>query len=424
MANNTKLSFIGTVIWIICAVFFMYEFLLRTILGTFEHPIMYDLNLNLITFAILSSTSYQVIYGIMQIPVGLITDRFGLKKILFFATIICALSVLGFSFTYTFHTAVIFRVIMGFGSSFGFICLLVAVYDWMPKKNIALFIGLSQFIGTMGPMLAAGPMHSIAHQSNFDWRYIFYSLAIIGIALSGLVLLIVKNNKDYTGSFQILRRSKPVTNGIYNLIKQPQVWYISVFSACVYFAIEYLSENSGKAFLIVNGYGESAASYMLTIAWLGYAIGCPLLGVISDITSKRKAMMILSSVLCLLSAIVIFYMPINIILLSLAFFMLGIGASGQSIGFAIMAEQCNHNYLAAGLGLNNAIIMLMASINAPIIGWLLSISSGGNTPSMANYQQAFLLILVLMVVAILLSTFFIRETFCKSTKETTKLSVI
>ncbi|WP_367608019.1 hypothetical protein [Legionella sp. W05-934-2] len=42
--------------------------------------------------------------------------------------------------------------------SFGFICLLISVYDWLPRKNAALFIGLSQFIGTMGPMLAAGPL--------------------------------------------------------------------------------------------------------------------------------------------------------------------------------------------------------------------------------------------------------------------------
>ena len=423
MADNNKLSFAGTVIWIICAVFFMYEFLLRTVLGTFEHPIIYDLNLNLITFAILSSTSYQLIYGMMQIPVGLITDRFGLKKTLFFATVICALSVAGFSLTYNFHTAVIFRIIMGFGSSFGFVCLLVAVYDWMPKKNIAFFIGLSQFIGTMGPMLAAGPMNSVANESHVDWRYIFYGLAIIGIVIAVLVLLVVKNNQDYTGSFQILKRPKPVASDIYHLIKQPQVWYIAVFSACVYFVIEYLSENSGKAFLILNGYGASTASYMLTIAWLGYAIGCPLLGFISDIISKRKAMMILSAILCLISAIIIFYLPINVILLSLAFFMLGVGASGQSIGFAIMAEQCNHNYLAAGLGLNNAMIMLVAAINAPIIGWLLSIFSKESVLSISDYQQAFILIIVLMIAALMLSIFFIKETFCKSMKETTKLIV-
>ena len=403
--------------------FFMYEFLLRTILGTFEYPIMSDLKLNFVAFAILSSTSYQLIYGMMQIPVGLITDKFGLKKTLFFASLICALSVFGFAFTHTFSTAVIFRIMTGFGSSFGFICLLAAVYDWMPRKNIALFIGLSQFIGTIGPMFAAGPMSSIANDSSIDWRYIFYALAFIGMLIAGLVLLIVKNNTDYTGSFQILKRPKPVATNIYRLIRQPQVWYIALFSAGVYFAIEYLSENSGKAFLVLNGYKADTASYMLTIAWLGYAVGCPLLGYISDMTHRRKAMMVVSAVFCLVSAVVIFYFPLNIVLLTSAFLMLGIGASGQSIGFAIMAEQCNHNYRAAGLGLNNAVIMLITSLNAPIIGGLLSVFSKKAAPSVSSYQHAFLLIIALMAMALVLSLFFIKETFCKSTKESAKLSV-
>ncbi len=77
---NNRLSFLAITIWLTCAVFFMYEFLLRTILGTFEHQIISDLDLSILTFSILSSTAYQLTYGIMQIPVGIITDKLGLKK--------------------------------------------------------------------------------------------------------------------------------------------------------------------------------------------------------------------------------------------------------------------------------------------------------------------------------------------------------
>ncbi|WP_119343180.1 MFS transporter [Facilibium subflavum] len=423
MSQNQKMSLIGTIIWVVCAVFFMYEFLLRTILGTFEHPITYDLHLNLVTFAILSSTAYQLIYGIMQIPVGVIVDRFGLKKTLASAVFICAIAVAGFGFTRAFESAVIFRVLMGFGSSFGFVCLLVAVYDWMPRKNIGLFIGLSQFIGTMGPMLAAGPLDSLSGNAAIQWRYIFYALGGIGVALALIVLLIVRNNTDYTGSFRILKKPKPVTQNLYNLLKQPQVWLIAVFSACVYFTIEYLSENSGKAFLMLHGYTSSTASYMITVAWLGYAIGCPLLGFVSDLTSKRKNVMVLAAFSCLIAAVFIIYFPINIVVIILAFFLLGVGASGQSIGFAIMAEQCNHNYLAAGLGLNNGMIMLVTSLNAPFIGWILSMVSQNKNLSIGDYQSAFVVIIALMLLAVVISLFFIKETFCKSTKETTKLSV-
>ena len=182
--QSDRISTKGLFIWGLCAVFFTYEFMLRTVLGTFEHPLLYDLNLSLVGFSILSSTAYQGVYGFMQIPVGVILDNFGLKKVLSAAIMLCALSVLFFSATHQFHSAFIFRLIMGLGSSFGFIGLLVVVYDWMPSNKTGLFIGLSQFIGTLGPMLAAGPLNAVAESGGLSWRLVFLGLGIFGIILS------------------------------------------------------------------------------------------------------------------------------------------------------------------------------------------------------------------------------------------------
>jgi MFS family permease len=421
MTQSHKISATGFIVWGICALFFTYEFLLRTVLGTFEHPLITDLNLNLVTFALLSSTAYQVVYGSMQIPVGILLAKFGLKKSLFMASLLCALSVFGFGATHAFDSAFLFRVVMGLGSSFGFIGLLVAVYDWMPRQKIGLFIGLSQLIGTLGPMVAAGPLNDIANDSSIDWRFIFFGLGVLGVIISLLILALVKNNKDYTGTFQILKRPKPLLTTLAQLLSQTQVWFIALYSAAIYFTIEYLSENSGKAFLMLNGYTMKSASYMITVAWVGYAIGCPLLGYISDLTGKRKNVLSLSALISLIAAIIIIYYPAHSYMLTSAFIALGAGAGGQSVGFAIMAEQCNEQSIAIGLGFNNALIGFLGAINAPLIGWLLNKYSQGQPPTIINFQDAFWVIIGFMVFALFLSTFLIKETFCKSTKETTKL---
>ncbi len=127
METNISFTVKGTFIWLICAAFFLYEFLLRTVIGTFQHPIMYDLELTTFQFAILSSTVYLFIYAVMQIPVGLLVDRIGLKKSLLIGASICALSSIGFGLSYGYTTAIFFRFLTGLGSSFGFICLLISV---------------------------------------------------------------------------------------------------------------------------------------------------------------------------------------------------------------------------------------------------------------------------------------------------------
>ncbi len=419
---NNRLSFLAITIWLTCAVFFMYEFLLRTILGTFEHQIISDLDLSILTFSILSSTAYQLTYGIMQIPVGIITDKLGLKKALTLAILVCALGVGLFGLSNSFAAALVYRVMIGFGASFGFLCLLIAVYDWLPHKHIGLFIGLSQFIGVLGPMLAAGPLESLSQTGGIDWRYVFVILAIVGVVLAGITIALVKNN-DQSGElgknrFIILNTPTSVIKEIQSIFSNKQIWLIAVFSATTYLAIEYLSENATKSFLSLNGFDAKFSSYLITLAWLGYGIGCPSLGAISDRIKRRKPVMIFAICLTFASLATIIFFPITQTILYLSFICLGLGASGQSIGFAIIAEQSSSGCRAAALGVNNFLIMLSVGVGSPIISEVFDLfSNQGKNPSITSYQTSLSLLLVFTALGVLISIFFIKETFCRSKKE-------
>jgi MFS family permease len=166
----------GTIIWAICALFFLYEFFLRTVIGAYQFSIMNDLNITLFEFSILSSTAFLMIYGIMQIPVGIVVDNYGLKKSLLFACILCSLSSMTLSYSHSFSYAILSRIIMAIGAAFGLICLLIAVNDWLPSKYRGIFIGLSQFVGTLGPMFAAGPLEKISQNESGNWRNLFMIL--------------------------------------------------------------------------------------------------------------------------------------------------------------------------------------------------------------------------------------------------------
>jgi MFS family permease len=423
MNNDQSISKTGLIVWVLCGLFFTYEFLLRTVLGTFEHPLINDLQLSLIGFAILSSTAYQLIYGCMQMPAGLIIDKFGLKKTIFLAISVCTLSVIGFSLTHHFDSAFVFRILMGFGSSFGFLGLLVAVYDWMPAKKIGLFIGLSQFIGTLGPMFAAGPLNAIANTQGASWRIVFMGLGLLGVILGVLTLLFVKNNHEYTGSFQILKKPASIFETLSDIVGQRQLWFLALYSGCVYFTIEYLSENSGKSFLILNGYTAQTASNFITLAWLGYAIGCPFLGFLSDRVQRRASVLTLAAFINLIGGLIIIYLPSHFSALVIGFVALGLGASGQSVAFAAVGENSSPKFRAAALGFNNAFIVILTSTNAPIIAAILAkLSPATNQISVHEYQQAFIFLLLFMFIGLVCATFLVKETFCKSMKSATTIN--
>lgn len=421
MDNNITIKGIAT--WMICTVFFMYEFLLRTMMGTFQPQLMHDLHLTPMQFALLSTTVFQLIYAAMQIPIGIILDQLGIKKTLLIAAVMCTIATLGFSLTHNFIIAILFRMLMGLGASCGFICLLVATYDWMPRKNSALFIGVSQFIATLGPMLAAGPLRSLADSAITDWKEVFFILSLIGVVISILTLLYVDNNRQQRGKFIILTRSSSILINLLHLIKQKKIWCVAIYSAFVYFSIEYLTENEGVAFLIQKGFSSTFSSYMITIAWLGYAIGCPLLGYLSDKFQRRKPFMVACSLMVLTALTGIIYLPLNKELLVLCFVFLGMGAGGSILGFTTMAEQCKENSLAAGLGINNTMIVLSTAITAPLLGHMLSHGAIAKGLLLSDYQHTFMVIMLFALGALLIAVFGIKETFCKSTCENTILTL-
>ena len=420
--NNRSFTVTGFTVWGICALFFLYEFLLRTIIGTFQHPIMYDLNLSPLKFSLLSTSTYLLIYGIMQIPVGLITDYYGLKKTLFTGAMICSLSAIGFAYSHNFSTALFFRILTGLGSSFGFICLLISVYECMPKRNTAFLIGISQFIGTIGPMIAAGPINSLTENSSINWRNIFLFLGLIGLSLALLIIIFVKSNPQKEGNYLILRKPEKLTTSIKQLFLRLSPWSIALFSASIYFSIEFLSENDGKIFLTLKEHSPKFSSYMITISWLGYAIGCPLLGFLSDYFERRKNIMLVSAIIGIASITTIVFSNEKSALIN-AFFLLGIAGSGQSVGFAMMAEHFKSKHVAIGLSLNNAAITILSAINAPIISFILDSIKTTEQPSLANYQSAFYALIILACLALILVIFSIKETFCKSAVDFTYLNV-
>ncbi len=110
---------------------------------------------------------------------------------------------------------------------------MIAVYDWLPHKNIGLFIGLSQFIGVLGPMMAAGPLDSLSEAGGISWRYVFIVLSIVGVVLAVITIFVVKNNSQTTEKFIIVENSSSgIISGIRSLFSNKQVWlvYSYIFS--------------------------------------------------------------------------------------------------------------------------------------------------------------------------------------------------
>lgn len=415
--NEQKLSSLGLLIWLIGALFFLYEFFLRTFVGTLAHQIIPALKLTPELFALMG-TAYYFSYALMQIPVGVLADRFGVKIILISASTVCALATFLFAHSNGFSSAFFSRILMGLGSAFAFVCLLVIAATWFPRRYFGFFAGASQFIGTMGPLLSGGPLVALLAKTHGNWRLTMSEIGAFGIALAVLILFFVKNKpRGGERALIYLSLSIPLKTKLLRLARNTQAWWIAAYSATAYASLGLLGAVWGTDYLEARNLSQSSAANIISFSWLAYAIACPTLGAVSDKIKRRKPILISTACLGLVTGVLLLYLPTqNSVVYGLLFFCLGISATGQSLAFATISEHVDLEAKATALGLNNGTIMLFTGIVPLSTAYFMEVSH--NTSVLHNFIIGLSIIPILYVVAIIISTVFIKETYCKPQKET------
>jgi len=418
--NISITKILSITVWLIAALFFMYEFFLRTFVGALSHQIIPQLHLNLETFALLGS-AYYFIYAIMQVPVGIIIDKIGIKKTMIFATALCGVSTLFFASSTNFGMALFSRMLMGFASSFAFICLLVIARNSFSKKDFGFYAGLSQLIGTLGPILAGGPLVMMVKSNGGHWRSIMGIIGLLGFLLTGLSVCFVKD-KTISKQKNFIRvdvKKVKILKSVKNLFTNKQAWCVAFYSAFNYAPIATLGAIWGTDFIESKGISQITAASAVSAIWIGYAVGCPLMGIISDKLKRRVPMLIFQGILGTLIGFSLFLPIDNIKVLTFIFFMLGIAGGGQNIGFATISECVEENISSTALGLNNSIMLLTDTFLPFIFGALVAVVSHGKAVDLIadDFKLALLLVPMLYIASTLIAVFFIKETYCRPQKD-------
>lgn len=135
-----------------------------------------------------------LVYAGMQIPVGLMLDRFGSRRIMLAGVLVLTLAQTGFAFADTYALALIARLFVGAGDAMIFICVLRLVNTWFASRRIPLITQLTGVLGQLGGILAAVPM-TIALR-ELGWTKAYLIAASIGILVAILLLIFIHDSPD------------------------------------------------------------------------------------------------------------------------------------------------------------------------------------------------------------------------------------
>lgn len=407
---------------IICTLatfFYLYEFILQVSPAVMTNELMRDLHLNAAGLGTLAACYYYS-YTPMQLPAGLLFDRFGPRRLITFAVLVCAVGALLFGSTHNVCTASLGRFFMGIGSAFSFIGALLLISRWFPAHYFALLAGLVQLMSSVGAI--AGQVTLESAIKNWGWRSTTVNLFFLGALLALLIWTIVRDGPETVAQHQKFQPAK--TNELQRLkqvCSNQQTWIIALYTFTLWAPITAFAALWGIPFLVENyGITTEAASKASAMIWLGIGIGSPLLGWFSDKIKSRAVPLSLSALLGFISLSIVIYGPqLHTLWLYITLFIFGLGSSGQSLSFGVVQDINHPDVAGTAIGFNNMATVAGGALFQPLIGVLLFhywngiMQNGSPHYGAADYQKVLIMLPLCYVVALITSRFFIRETHCK-----------
>jgi MFS family permease len=387
--NNRMMPWLN---WSITTAFVLCQFFLQAATGLMANSWQLDFQLTSTQVGYLSA-SFFISYVVMQIPAGLAYDRFSARRILSLSSTLLCLGTLGLAVSQQFWQALVARMIMGFGSSYGFIGMLYITSSWFSKRYFALLVGLSEMLAMIGIAINEIIMAWII--DRYGWRMMMLIAVAIMFLINIMILGIVR---DRQSNKKIVVAPVSIFAAVKKVAISPYVWLAGLYGFAMFSIINVVVNLWGVPFFTEQypSLSLNIIGSMMSMIFIGTAIGALFNGWLIQYTQKRPVIMISFVLVTTLLFGLILYIPHQPLwCLFLLLFFLGFFSSTYIQVFAIVKDNVTIKLQATALAATNMILMASAPILQPLIGSLLEHNY--------SFPQALTSIELTLVIATILS---------------------
>ena len=412
-------------VWGLGALFYLAGFFQRVAPGVMTQELMRDFQISASGLGHLSGL-YFYAYVAMQIPTGILADTLGPRKLLTAGCFLAGIGTLLFALSPGFFWAGFGRLLIGGSVAVAFVGLLKLSSSWFPERFYAFVAGNALSIGLVGAVTAGPPLRFL--MDTFHWRTVIGVTGVMTLALGGLIWFVVRDwpqEKGYPGFTEKISPTIPLSGasicrGLLRLARYRNTWLLFVIPGGIVGCLLTFSGLWGVPYLISHHQVSPARAAGLTsVLLIGWALGSPFFGWLSDYLGKRKPVYILGSFLvCLGWALVLFWERIAFLPLAMALFVTGFSSGCMIVSFAFARESVPPSLSGTVSGLTNMGVMMGPMLLQPIVGLILDKNWAGQlVDGVRGYSlEAYKIGFIPMIGWVLLSfclLFFTQETHCR-----------
>ncbi len=368
-----RLSFF---IWGLAATFYLFGFFQRVTPGVLTEELSATFDLNRAALGNLSAF-YFYFYAAMQIPVGLLVDRIGPRRILTAGCLLGGLGALLFGFAPTLAWAAIGRGLVGASVAVGWVSMLMLVAQWFSPGRFASMSGLSLAVGTMGAVLAGVPLRVLS--DLFGWRAVMGASGMLAVTLGIVIWVYVRDTpshrqfKNHVPLRPLHEPTVPLLKALGQTFRYPAIWLIFWIPSGVCGSFLTFTGLWGVPYLTTwYTLSISEASIIITGMLIAFAVGSLFFGACSDKLKNRKRPYLAGAILSLRGFFTLAVAPgLPIGAVSLLLWAAAFGAGSMVLSFGYVKESVPHHLGATAVGITNLGVMVGPLVQQPLLGAIL-----------------------------------------------------
>jgi len=343
------------------------------------------------------AATYFYVYTLLQVPVGVLADTLGPRRILALGSLVAAAGSLVFALAPAWEVAAIGRTLVGVGVSVAFISILKIASTWFPANRFATLAGLTLFAGNLGAVVAGAPLAWIVEQAS--WRTVFVALAALSFALAVACWLFVRDRPELAG-FARMNAQAPATQpavrwtrALATVLANPATWpgfFVNVGIGGSYlafaglWAVPWLEQTYGRSRVV--------AAQHASLLLVGVAFGALAVGVISDRLRNRHTVMRVYALLYLLTWIpFVLHVDWPPAAMLACFLLMGLAIPGFTLSWTIAKEVNRPEHAGMATSVVNVGIFLGTGILQPLVGVVLD-RARASADTSAAWSSAMLLL--------------------------------
>jgi predicted MFS family arabinose efflux permease len=272
MTHSTHSRMVAWSMWIIASIFYAYQYILRVMPNIMLTDIMQKFSIDAALFGQFSGV-YYIGYSLLHLPVGIMLDRFGPRKIMTGCILLTVLGLMPLIFSEHWAYPILGRFLIGLGSSAAILGVFKVIRMSFSEKRFARMLSISVTIGLIGAIYGGGPVSFM--RENWGYESVVKLFALAGIALAAITWWIVPRSEKQT--------QQSILSDVKEVLGNKRVVFSCLFAGLMVGPLEGFADVWGSAFLRqIYGLETSMAASLLSLIFIGMCFGSPLLSILAE----------------------------------------------------------------------------------------------------------------------------------------------